>query len=167
MPTIRFAILITSDRSFTGERQDSTIQILANKITELGWQVLESSIVPDEMELISNCLVNWADSQKVDVILTSGGTGFAPRDVTPEATLQVIERNAPGLSEAMRSRGLLITPHAILSRAIAGIRKTTLIINLPGNPGAALENFLVITPVLPHAVELLKSHPNSEEHHAK
>jgi molybdenum cofactor synthesis domain-containing protein len=167
MSSIQVGILITSDRSFKGERQDLTTQILAKKIYDLGWSVNKSSIVPDEIEVIAGTIIDWVDNQNLDIILTSGGTGFSPRDVTPEATLKVIERNAPGLSEAMRSNGLAITPHAMLSRAVTGIRKSTIIINLPGSPTGALENFLVVAPVLPHAVELLKDFPSAEAHHQK
>jgi molybdenum cofactor synthesis domain-containing protein len=101
----------------------------------------------------------------MDIILTTGGTGFSPRDITPEATQSVVERQAPGLAEAMRAASLSVTPHAMLSRAIAGIRKRTLIINLPGNPKAAVENLEVVLPVLPHAVQLLCEHPDSEAGH--
>jgi molybdenum cofactor synthesis domain-containing protein len=167
MAIIRVGILITSDRSYKGERHDTTSQILTEKVTELGWQVVKSIILPDEIESITRTLTDWADNQQVDIILTSGGTGFSPRDVTPEATLNVIERNAPGLSETMRSQGLAKTPHAMLSRAVSGIRKSSIIINLPGSPTGALENLLVIVDVLPHAVELLKNNPASEEHHQK
>jgi molybdenum cofactor synthesis domain-containing protein len=103
----------------------------------------------------------------MDVILTTGGTGFAPRDVTPEATWDVIERPAPGLAEAMRAASLRLTPHAMLSRAAAGIRKRTLIVNLPGSPTGALENWQVLLPVLPHAVQLLRENPEAEAGHQK
>ena len=110
-------------------------------------------------------LINWSDSSEMDVLLTTGGTGFSPRDVTPEATRAVIERDAPGLAEAMRAASLAITPHAMLSRIVTGIRKRTLIINLPGSPKGAVENLEIIIPVLPHAVQLLRDDPVSESTH--
>jgi molybdenum cofactor synthesis domain-containing protein len=122
-------------------------------------------IVPDEREAIQKTLITWSDEGNLDVILTTGGTGFSPRDVTPEATQAVIERLAPGLAEAMRQSSLVVTPHAMLSRALAGIRKRTLIVNLPGSPKAAVENLQVILPVLPHAVQLLTEDPHAEADH--
>jgi molybdenum cofactor synthesis domain-containing protein len=122
-------------------------------------------IIPDDFDQIKNTLLTWTDSRQLDVILTTGGTGFAPRDVTPEATLAVIDRPVPGIPEAMREESLKITPHAMLSRMAAGIRKRTLIINLPGSPKAALENFEVVRPVLEHAVQLLREDPDSEQGH--
>ena len=116
---------------------------------------------------ISQKLADWADSAHFDVILTTGGTGFAPRDVTPEATRQVVERLTPGLDEAMRAASLKIHPHAMLSRAVSGIRKRTILVNLPGSPKGAVENLLVIAPALPHAVELLREAPDSEQKHMK
>jgi molybdenum cofactor synthesis domain-containing protein len=107
----------------------------------------------------------WADSGEIDVLLVTGGTGFAPRDVTPEATRAVIEREAPGLAEAMRAASLESTPHAMLSRGMTGIRRQTILINLPGSPKAAVENLRVILPVLGHAVELLQESPEAEQHH--
>jgi molybdenum cofactor synthesis domain-containing protein len=130
-----------------------------------GWDVVRREIIPDDFITIKTLLSSWSDGGDLDLILTTGGTGFSPRDITPEATLAVIERNAPGLAEAMRSASLQITPHAMLSRALAGIRKKTLIINLPGSPKAAIENFVVLVPVLPHALQLLQDDPNSEVGH--
>jgi molybdenum cofactor synthesis domain-containing protein len=123
--------------------------------------------LPDEIERLSKVLTEWADSGEMDVILTTGGTGFSPRDVTPEATQAVIQRSTPGLAEAMRSASLRITPHAMLSRATAGIRSRTLIINLPGSPMGALENLAVLLPILPHAIQLLHNHPSAEVGHRK
>jgi len=165
MPQTQFGILIISDRSFSGERPDATTSLLAKKIASSGWLVTKTAIVPDETDLISETLIDWSDNQKLDIILTSGGTGFAPRDVTPEATRRILEKEAPGLMEAVRANGLLKTPHAMLSRAVAGIRRSSLIINLPGSPDGALESFEVIIPVLPHAIELIKVNPLSETHH--
>lgn len=163
--TIRFGILTVSDRSAQGERPDSSGPALQEKITSLGWQVVRSDILPDELMQLRDQMAAWCDSGELDILLTTGGTGFGVRDVTPEATQSVIERPAPGLPEAMRAASLTITPHAMLSRATAGIRKRTLIINLPGSPKAALENLQVIAPVLPHAVQLLSGHPDSEAGH--
>jgi molybdenum cofactor synthesis domain-containing protein len=165
MAVIRFAVLTVSDRSSRGERPDASGPALVNYVQSLGWQVLQHGIVPDDQQLIQQTLASWADSGSLDVILTTGGTGFALRDVSPEATQAVIERNAPGLAEAMRMASLQVTPHAMLSRAVAGIRKRTLIINLPGSPKAAVENLQVISPVLQHAVELLQDDPSAEAGH--
>jgi molybdenum cofactor synthesis domain-containing protein len=131
----------------------------------MGWQVVNVDIVPDEYQVLVDTLARWTDADILDVVLTTGGTGFSPRDVTPEATSAVIQRPAPGLAEAMRVESLKITPHAMLSRAIAGIRNRTLIINLPGSPKAARENLAVIIPVLPHAVQLLRDDANAEAGH--
>jgi len=163
--TIRFGILTLSDRSSRGERADSSGPALALLIQAEGWSVAKQSILPDEESAIREILANWADSAELDVILTTGGTGFSPRDVTPEATRAIIEREAPGLSEAMRAASLKITPHAMLSRIVTGIRKKTLIINLPGSPKGAVENLQVILPVLSHAVQLLHDDPTSEKTH--
>jgi molybdenum cofactor synthesis domain-containing protein len=122
-------------------------------------------VIPDDFDQLKETLVSWADSDLLDVILTTGGTGFAPRDVTPEATLAVVDRLVPGIPEAMRAESLKITPHAMLSRMAAGIRQRTLIINLPGSPKAALENFMVIRAILEHAVQLLREDPDSEQGH--
>lgn len=162
---ITFGILTISDRSSRGEREDRSGPALAEAIRKQGWQILWSKIVPDDLLTIRDTLIHWADSGELDVILTSGGTGFSPRDVTPEATLSAIERSAPGLAEAMRASSLQITPHAMLSRAVAGLRGKTIIINLPGSPKAAIENLAVITPVLPHAVELIKDAPQADTRH--
>ena len=161
------AILTISDRSARGERPDQSGLLIAEMITTQGWQVVEQAIVPDELPATRSQLIAWADRLQVDLILTTGGTGFAPRDVTPEATLAVVERLAPGISEAMRLASLAVTPHAMLSRAIAGIRKQSLIINLPGSPKGALENLQVVLPVLPHAVQLLREDPAAEAGHAR
>lgn len=163
--TIRFGILILSDRSSRGERADSSGPALARLIEDQGWSVARQSLLPDDESAIRQILVEWADSAELDVIVTTGGTGFSPRDVTPEATRAVIEREAPGIAEAMRASSLKITPHAMLTRIIAGIRKRTLIINLPGSPKGAVENLKVAIPVLPHAVQLLHGDPASESTH--
>ncbi|MEW6717298.1 MAG: MogA/MoaB family molybdenum cofactor biosynthesis protein [Chloroflexota bacterium] len=162
---VRFGILTISDRSALGIRADTSGPALAERVQNLGWEIICQEILPDDQQAISEKLSSWADSGKLDVILTTGGTGFTSRDVTPEATLSVIERQASGLAEAMRAASLQVTPHAMLSRAVAGIRKQTLIINLPGNPRAALENLEVVIPVIPHAVELLGDEEQAEAGH--
>ena len=163
--TIRFGILTLSDRSSRGERADSSGPELARLIQSQGWSVARQEVLSDDESAIRDTLINWSDSSEMDVLLTTGGTGFSPRDVTPEATRAVIERDAPGLAEAMRAASLAITPHAMLSRIVTGIRKRTLIINLPGSPKGALENLEIIIPVLPHAVQLLRDDPISESTH--
>ena len=163
--TLRFGILTLSDRSSRGERPDSSGPALARLIQAEGWSVAKQALLPDDEFAIREILVHWADSAELDVILTTGGTGFAPRDVTPEATRAVIERDSPGLAEAMRAASLKITSHAMLSRIVTGIRKRTLIINLPGSPKGAAENLQVVLPVLPHAVQLLQDDPDSESTH--
>ena len=163
--TIRFGILTLSDRSSRGERSDASGPALMAVIQGEGWSVIKQEVLPDEQIAIREILAAWADSGELDVILTTGGTGFSPRDVTPEATRAVIQRESPGLAEAMRAASLKVTPHAMLSRIVTGIRGRTLIINLPGSPKGAVENLQVITTVLPHAVQLLKEDPSSESTH--
>jgi molybdopterin adenylyltransferase len=163
--SIRIGILTISDRSSRGERPDESGPALVKAVNQHGWQVIRTRILPDEIEPIKKSLIEWADSGEMDVILTTGGTGFSSRDITPEATQMVIQRPTPGLSEAMRSASLKITPHAMLSRATAGIRSRSLIINLPGSPRGAVENLAVLVPVLPHAVELLRDEPSAEHGH--
>jgi molybdenum cofactor synthesis domain-containing protein len=162
---IRFGILTLSDRSARGERADSSGPALANLIQAEGWTLVKQALLPDEESAIRELLISWSDSRELDVILTTGGTGFSPRDVTPEATRAVIEREAPGLAEAMRAASLKVTPHAMLSRIVTGMRGQTLIVNLPGSPKGAVENLQVIVPVLPHAVQLLREDPASEFNH--
>jgi molybdopterin adenylyltransferase len=141
--------------------------VLRDAVQALGpdFQVTQMAVVPDELPEVAGTLRAWADDLVLDIVLTTGGTGFAPRDITPEATRSVIDRDAPGLAEAMRAASLRITPHAMLSRAIAGIRRRTLIINLPGSPKGAVENLQTIGPVLAHAAELLQDAPDAEKHH--
>ncbi len=162
---IHFGILTISDRSFQGLRPDASGPALAARIKASGWVVVQEQVVPDDLLTIQKALVSWVEGGDLDVILTTGGTGFGSRDVTPEATQAVIDRSAPGLAEAMRAASLRETPHAMLSRGIAGIRGQTLIVNLPGSPKAAVQNLDVIAPVLPHAVQLLRGDPRSEDGH--
>jgi molybdenum cofactor synthesis domain-containing protein len=162
---LRVAILTASDRSSRGERPDTSGEEITRIVTEQGWQVKHTAILPDDLLALQTALSEWCDSSQYDLVLTTGGTGFSPRDVTPEATRAIIEREAPGMAEAMRLDSLKVTPHAMLSRAVCGIRKRTLIANLPGSPKGAVENLRVLIPVLPHAVELLREDPHAEAGH--
>ncbi len=154
---IRVGILTVSDRASRGEYQDLSGPEVRKIVQEkLRAEVVVEEIVPDEKEAIEEVLKKWADELDLELILTTGGTGFTPRDVTPEATKAVIEKEAPGLAEAMRAASLQKTPHAMLSRAVAGIRGRTLIVNLPGSPKAARENLEAILPALPHGLDLLR-----------
>ena len=166
--TLRFGILTVSDRSSRGEREDLSGPMLASFVISRGWTASLLDVVPDDRARITATLEVWCESGDLDVILTTGGTGFAPRDVTPEATRSVVEREAPGLAEAIRAESLKVTKHAMLSRAVAGIRGRTLILNLPGSPKGARESLQVVADVLEHAVQLLREDPDSEKnHHAK
>lgn len=165
MSALRFGILTLSDRSASGLRPDNSGPALADFIQAQNWLVIDQLILPDDELVIRTTLRAWAESGQYDVILTTGGTGFGRRDVAPEATHAVIQREAPGLVEAMRSGSLMSTPHAMLSRAVAGIYGRTLIVNLPGSPKGAIENLQIILSVLPHAVQLLRDDPNSELSH--
>ena len=163
--SIRIGIITVSDRSARGERPDQSGPALQKVASKHGWKILRTAILPDEISLLSATLANWADSGELDLILTTGGTGFSPRDITPEATLATVQRLAPGIAEALRMASLQITPHAMLSRAVAGIRQHTLIVNLPGSPKGAVENLTMLIPVLPHAVQLLSEDPSAEAGH--
>ena len=149
-------ILTISDKGSRGERQDKSGETIREIISRVGTRFLNYDIIPDEKEAIVEKLVRWADEDKLDVLFTTGGTGLTPRDVTPEATLSVVDRIVPGFAEAMRAESLKKTPMAMLSRAVVGTRGKCLIINLPGSPRAVRECLEVILPVLPHAVETLK-----------
>ncbi len=153
---MKVAILTISDKGSRGERVDESGKILQEMMKKNGAEIVFYQIIPDEKRLIAKDLRILADNEKVDLILTTGGTGFSPRDVTPEATLSVIDKEAPGFAEAMRVESLKITPNAMLSRAISGIRGKTLIINLPGSPKAARECLEVVLPAIPHGIEILR-----------
>lgn len=154
--TIRAAILTVSDKASRGERMDTSGAVVRELLSSLDVIVVAYQVVPDEREQIEATLRQWADKEGIDLILTTGGTGLAPRDVTPEATVAVADRLVPGLAEAMRAASYTHTPMAMLSRAQAAIRGRTLIINLPGSEKAVRENLAVVLPVLPHAIETLR-----------
>ncbi|MDP3297935.1 MAG: MogA/MoaB family molybdenum cofactor biosynthesis protein [Thermodesulfovibrionia bacterium] len=148
------AVLTLSDKGAKGKRKDESGPLIGKIIKKIGGKIISYDILPDEKALIKRKLLSLCN--KVDLILTTGGTGPSPRDVTPEATLEIITREIPGIPEAMRYKGLRKTPHAMISRAVAGVKGKTLIINLPGSPSAVKENLEVILPVLPHAIEKIK-----------
>ncbi|HZQ06154.1 MAG TPA: MogA/MoaB family molybdenum cofactor biosynthesis protein [Anaerolineae bacterium] len=161
---MRIGILTISDRAYQGVYEDESGPALIELVQEHFHQDIDLyHICPDDFVEIRRALEKWCDDAHMDLILTTGGTGFAPRDVTPEATRAAIEREAPGLVQAMIAESLQKTPHAMLSRMVAGIRGRTLIVNLPGSPKAASENFLTILPALPHALELLGGTPSPHE----
>ncbi|MFQ5580056.1 MAG: molybdenum cofactor biosynthesis protein B [Nitrospiria bacterium] len=149
-------ILTVSDKGAIGKREDGSGQLLHQLTEALPGKVCVYKIVPDEVEEIRNQLISYCDTLKVDLVLTTGGTGVSPRDVTPEATEEVIDRLIPGMGEVMRIEGYRKNPRSILSRGIAGIRNNTLIVNLPGSPRAVRENFEILLPALPHAIEKMK-----------
>ena len=153
---IRTGILTISDKGSKGERTDETGPAVKNSLDEGVYKLDYYKIIPDEMDLICEELIYMCDELKLDLIITNGGTGFSKRDVTPEATMKVIKKQVPGIPEAMRQMSLAITPKAMLSRATAGIRDNTLIVNLPGSPKGAVENLSFILSVLPHGIEILK-----------
>ena len=153
------AVLTVSDRSFRGERPDAGGPLVVEILKNAGYAVTETAIVTDEKGRIEAALRQWCDREPVDLIVTTGGTGFAPRDVTPEATLAVCDRLTPGIPEAMRYDSMQVTNPAMLYRAAAGIRKGTLIVNLPGSPKAARENLEAVLPALAHGLEMLSGRP--------
>jgi len=151
----RVGIITASDKGSRGERPDQSAGVITGIITALGWKVVSCRLVPDDPAIIKDALLALADEEKLDLILTTGGTGLAPRDHTPEATKAVIEKEVPGIAEAMRAESMKKTPRAMLSRAVAGVRGQTLIINLPGSPKAVRECLAAILPALPHGLEIL------------
>ncbi len=149
---MKAAILTVSDKGYRGERADASGPALEKWLAGRGVTVVRTAVIPDEAELITATLREWADGEECAFILTTGGTGVSPRDVTPEATMRILDRLIPGFGEVMRLKSLEKTPHAIISRAVAGVRGKTLIINLPGSPNGAIENLEAVWPAVPHAV---------------
>ena len=159
MDGFQAAVVTVSDRSFRGERPDGSGPVVAELLASAGYLVAEQLVVPDEQETIEAALRELADGKDIALVVTTGGTGFAPRDVTPEATIAVCDRLTPGIPEAMRYASMQVTNRAMLSRAAAGIRKGTLIVNLPGSPKAARENLEAVLPALAHGLEMLSGRP--------
>jgi molybdopterin adenylyltransferase len=165
VPTqIRAVVITVSDACSRGERKDASGELLAQLLRDLGAEIVTTRILSDDPDPLANALKDFAGQSNVNLIITTGGTGLAPRDNTPEATLAVIEREAPGLAEAMRIETLKQTPMAMISRGVCGVRSGTLIINLPGSPKGVRESFAVIAPVLPHAIALLAGFPGGDLH---
>ena len=153
---LNFGILTISDKGWRGQRYDESGKTIRERLSSLDSRIVKYEVIPDEKDVIASKLTEWTDEGNVDVIITTGGTGLGPRDVTPEATLAVVDRIVPGLTETMRAETVSKTPFAILSRAVAGIRGRCLIVNLPGSPKAVWECLEVVLPVIPHAVEIIK-----------
>ena len=149
------AVITVSDKGYIGQREDTSGPNLCRILKENGYELVHTSIVPDDNEMIKAELIKCCDELKINLILTTGGTGFSPRDITPEATMAVVERPTPGIPEAMRAESMRITPKGCLSRSAAGIRKQSLIINLPGSKKASEENILAVIGVLDHGLEML------------
>ena len=158
--TMRAAVLTISDKGSRGERPDASGPAVADLLEKAGIEVVHSSIIPDEQGAIAGSLIRCCDEMHCDLVVSTGGTGVGPRDVTPEATRSIIERELPGFGEAMRAESLKITPHAVISRALAGIRGQSLIINLPGSPKAARENLQTVLPALAHTVAKIQGDPS-------
>jgi len=156
---IRTGIITVSDRSSKGIREDLSGPNIAAILSNIPVEIVQTIIVPDEKDRIKDAIKQFADIDKLDLIITTGGTGVSPRDVTPDATLEIIDKQIPGMAEAMRYQSLKITPYAMISRAVAGIRGNSLIINLPGSPKAARENLEVILPALKHTIEKIQGDP--------
>jgi molybdopterin adenylyltransferase len=156
----KVVILTISDRGSQGEREDASGPLIREMVKDLPAKVIHYEIIPDEKKEIVEALKKSADQMNADLVLTTGGTGLSPRDVTPDATLEVIDKEVPGFAEAMRAESLKKTPHAMISRAIVGIRGSCLIVNLPGSPKGVRENLSVVLPALPHALSKLKGDPS-------
>jgi len=153
---LNLGLLTISDKGWQGQRYDKSGKVIRDSLSLLDSRVVKYEVVPDEVDIVASKLAEWADEGSVDIILTTGGTGLSQRDVTPEATLSIVDKVVPGFTEAMRMVTFNTTPMAILSRAVAGIRRECLIINLPGSPKAVRECLEVILPALPHAIEIIK-----------
>lgn len=164
MNTIQAAVVTISDKGYTGQREDVSGPLLADLVGEMGAEVVRRKIVPDEREEIVRLLVSLADEIEVDLVVTTGGTGVTPRDVTPEATKAVIEREMPGLAEVLRFEGYRQTPLAVISRGIAGIRGRTLIVNLPGSPNAVRDGMETLSPILPHTIQMIRGEDTEHDH---
>jgi molybdenum cofactor synthesis domain-containing protein len=149
-------VITVSDKGSRGEREDRSGQEIVSMLKDIGVNIAHSTIIPDEKDKIREILIDCTDRMKLDLIITTGGTGVSPRDLTPDATLEVIDKEVPGMAEAMRRVSAAITPHAMISRAVVGIRGKSLIVNLPGSPKAVRENLTVILPALKHAVEKIR-----------
>ncbi len=169
---IRYAVLTSSDSGHAGERQDIGGDAIVDVMDSKGHVLAQRSLLPDDLDSLTGQLQEWSDDVDVDLILTTGGTGLAPRDIMPEATLSVIDYQVPGMAEAMRAASLQITNMAMLSRAVVGVANRTLIVNLPGNPKGAIETLHIVLPVLPHAIEIMCDtrrgdhpiHPDTHSH---
>lgn len=163
MTAIRAGVITVSTRGAAGEREDSSGPAMRDALTAAGHEIVSTQLVPDEVGKIANAILD-AVRAGANVVLTSGGTGLSPNDVTPEATRRVIDREIPGIAEALRARSLAKTPHGMLSRGVAGAVGATLVVNLPGSPRAVSESLEVLLPVLPHAVELLAGESGESGH---
>ncbi|HYA14069.1 MAG TPA: MogA/MoaB family molybdenum cofactor biosynthesis protein [Syntrophales bacterium] len=153
---INAGVITISDKGSRGEREDKSGQEVVSMLKDMGVNITRTTIIPDEKDKIKDVLIDCADRMKLDLIITTGGTGVSPRDLTPDATLEVIDKEVPGMAEAMRRASAAVTPYAMISRAVVGIRNRSLIVNLPGSPKAVRENLTVILPALKHAVEKIK-----------
>ncbi|ADH85778.1 MogA/MoaB family molybdenum cofactor biosynthesis protein [Desulfurivibrio alkaliphilus] len=165
MTTYTCAVLTTSDKGAKGEREDTSGPALRELLAAHGFKVAAHALVPDRIEDIRRVLKSWTDHDKIDLIITTGGTGLTPSDVTPEATRPLLDREIPGMAEAMRAASFAKTPHAVMSRGLAGTRGESLLINLPGSRRAALENIEVLLPALPHALAKIKGDPEDCQAH--